>query len=162
VTLSGAQALANVASPFLLREIIDRALPERSAVLVSWFAALAVGVAALVMDWTLALMCLVAIPLFLLFSLRLGRRRRGLAKRRQQRMVGLTGLIEESLSVGGVHQHAAPAGRADDGAAEHRRAGVAVDGHARGIATLSRRFRGATRCGARRSADDGRVVPVRR
>jgi ABC-type multidrug transport system fused ATPase/permease subunit len=79
VTLSGAQALANVASPFLLREIIDRALPERSAVLVSWFAALAVGVAALVMDWTLALMCLVAIPLFLLFSLRLGRRRRGLA-----------------------------------------------------------------------------------
>jgi ATP-binding cassette subfamily B protein len=186
VALSAAQALANVASPFLLREIIDRALPERSAVLVSYFAAgmiacaltaaglgvactglanlvgqsvmhdlrvgvythlqrmslrfftqaragelqsrlandvggvddvvsstassivqnvfagLAVAVAAVVMDWKLALICLVAIPLFLLFSLRLGRKRRRLAKSRQQRMVGLTGLVEESLSVAGV------------------------------------------------------------
>ena len=186
VALSAAQAVANVASPFLLREIIDRALPERSAVLVSYFgagmiacalaaaglgvactglanlvgqsvmhdlrvgvythlqrmslrfftqaragelqsrlandvggvddivsstassivqnvfAALAVGIAALVMDWELALICLVAIPLFLLFSMRLGRKRRRLAKARQQRMVGLTGLVEESLSVAGV------------------------------------------------------------
>jgi len=38
LALAAAQALANVASPFLLREIIDRALPERSAALVSWFA----------------------------------------------------------------------------------------------------------------------------
>ena len=38
VLVAGAQAIANVASPFLLREIIDRALPELSAVLVSWFA----------------------------------------------------------------------------------------------------------------------------
>jgi hypothetical protein len=38
LALAGAQALANVASPFLLREIIDRALPERSAALVDWFA----------------------------------------------------------------------------------------------------------------------------
>ncbi len=32
------QGITSVASPFLLREIIDRALPERSAALVSWFA----------------------------------------------------------------------------------------------------------------------------
>jgi ATP-binding cassette subfamily B protein len=33
-----AQGITGVISPFLLREIIDRALPERSAALVSWFA----------------------------------------------------------------------------------------------------------------------------
>src|SRR5581483_1515658 len=148
-----------VASPFLLRAIIDHALPERSAVLVSWlaggmlvasgaaavlgvvttwlsnligqrvmhdlrvgvyehlqrmslrfftraragelqsriandiggvdnvvtntasstvqnvFAALAVGIAALVMQWQLALVCLLVIPVFLVFSLRLGQQR---------------------------------------------------------------------------------------
>lgn len=186
VGVSAAQALANVASPFLLREIIDRALPERSAALVSWlaagmlvsaavaaglgvtctwlanligqqvmhdlrvgvythlqrmslrfftraragelqsriandvggvdnvvsstassivqnvFAAVTVGVAALIMEWKLALICLLVIPAFLLFSLRLGRKRRGLARGRQKRLAGITGLVEESLSVAGV------------------------------------------------------------
>src|SRR6185437_14934364 len=40
------------------------------------FAALSVGIAALVMEWKLACVCLVVIPLFLLFALRLGRKRR--------------------------------------------------------------------------------------
>jgi ATP-binding cassette subfamily B protein len=180
------QAVTNVVSPFLLRAIIDRALPERSASLVSWlaggmlvaaavtavlgvvttwlsnligqrvlhdlrvavythlqrmslrfftrtragelqsriandvggidnvvtntatstvqnvFAALSVGIAALVMEWKLACVCLVVIPLFLLFALRLGRKRRAIARGRQKRLAGITGLVEESLSVAGV------------------------------------------------------------
>ncbi len=186
VGVAAAQAAANVASPFLLRAIIDHALPERSAVLVSWlaggmlvasavaavlgvvttwlsnligqrvmhdlrvsvyehlqrmslrfftraragelqsriandvggvdnvvtntasstvqnvFAALAVAIAALIMEWKLALVCLLVIPLFLLFSVRLGRQRRGIARGRQRRLAGMTGLVEESLSVAGV------------------------------------------------------------
>ena len=186
VAVAAAQAVASVTAPFLLREIIDRALPERSAVLVSWFAlgmlasavvaaglgvtctwlanligqnvmhdlrvrvythlqrmslrfftraragelqsriandvggvdnvvtstassivqnvfaALTVGVAALVMEWQLALICLLIVPVFLLFSLRLGRRRRSLTRGRQKRLAGITGLVEESLSVAGV------------------------------------------------------------
>lgn len=181
-----AQAAANVASPFLLREIIDRALPERSAVLVSWlaggmlaasalaavlgvlstwlsnlvgqrvmhdlrvavyshlvrmslrfftrtragelqsriandiggvdsvitntasstvqnaFAAVAVAIAALIMQWKLGLICILVVPVFLLFSMRLGRQRRGIARGRQRRLAGMTGLVEESLSVAGV------------------------------------------------------------
>jgi ATP-binding cassette subfamily B protein len=184
--VAAAQAVLNVASPFLLREIIDRALPERSAALVSWFAggmlaaslcvaalsvttiwlsnlvgqrvmhdlrvavyahlqqmslrfytrtragevisrigndvggvdsvvtnttssivqnafaALAVGTAALVMDWQLACVCLVVVPVFLVLSGRLGRRRRAIARSRQRKLAGLTGLVEESLSVAGV------------------------------------------------------------
>src|SRR5579875_290530 len=73
-----------------------------SSIVQNVFAALAVGVAALVMEWKLALVCLVAIPLFLLFSLRLGRRRRALTRSRQRKLAGLTGLVEESLSVAGV------------------------------------------------------------
>jgi ATP-binding cassette subfamily B protein len=186
VLVAAAQGATNVASPFLLREIIDRALPERSAALVSWlagamivtaaatavlgvvstwfansigqhvmhdlrvavychlqrmslrfftrteagelqsriandiggvdnvvtntassivqnvFAGLAVAIAALVMQWQLACVCLVVVPLFLLTSMRLGRTRRGIARTRQRRLAKLTGLVEESLSVAGV------------------------------------------------------------
>jgi ATP-binding cassette subfamily B protein len=186
VLVAAAQAVAGVASPFLLRGIIDRALPERSASLVSWlaggmlvasgiaavlgvattylsnrigqavmhdlrvgvyehlqrmslrfftrtragelqsriandiggvdnvvtntaastvqnaFTALAVAIASLVMAWKLALVCLLVIPVFLIFSLRIGRQRRGIASRRQRRLAGITGLVEESLSVAGV------------------------------------------------------------
>jgi ATP-binding cassette subfamily B protein len=66
------------------------------------FAAIAVAIAALVMQWRLALVCLLVIPLFLLFSIRLGRRRRDIARGRQRRLAGITGLVEESLSVAGV------------------------------------------------------------
>ncbi|MGH8960603.1 MAG: ABC transporter ATP-binding protein [Jatrophihabitantaceae bacterium] len=186
VGVAALQALTNVASPFLLRAIIDDALPERSASLVSWlaagmllaaattallgvvttwlsnligqrvlhdlrvavyshlqrmslrfftrtragelqsriandvggidnvvantatsivqnvFAGLSVAIAALFMEWKLACVCLVVIPLFLLFALRLGRRRRAIARGRQKRLAGITGLVEESLSVAGV------------------------------------------------------------
>jgi ATP-binding cassette subfamily B protein len=181
-----AQGISGVISPFLLREIIDRALPQRSAALVSWFAAgmivaaavtavlgvlstwlanligqrvmhdlrvevfehlqrmslhfftrtragelqsriandvggvdnvitntasgtvqnafaaLAVAVAALIMDWQLGLICLLVVPLFLLLALRLGRQRRSIARGRQRRLAGITALVEESLSVAGV------------------------------------------------------------
>lgn len=63
---------------------------------------IAIAVALLVMDWQLALLGLVAVPLFLLFTLRLGRKRRGLARGRQRRMATLTTMVEESLSVAGV------------------------------------------------------------
>jgi ATP-binding cassette subfamily B protein len=186
VVVAAGQAVANVASPFLLRAIIDRALPERSASLVSWlaggmlvasataavlgvattwlsnligqrvmhdlrvcvyahlqqmslrfftraragelqsriandvggvdnvvtntasstvqnvFAGIAVAIAALVMEWKLALVCLLVIPAFLIFSMRIGRQRRGIARGRQRRLAGITGLVEESLSVAGV------------------------------------------------------------
>jgi len=184
--VAAAQAAASIASPFLLRAIIDRALPERSASLVSWLAggmllasavaavlgvlttylsnrigqevmhdlrvavyehlqrmslryftraragelqsriandvggvdnvvtntasstiqnalaALGVAIGALIMSWKLAIICLLVIPLFLIFSVRLGRQRRGIARSRQRRLAGITGLVEESLSVAGV------------------------------------------------------------
>jgi ATP-binding cassette subfamily B protein len=186
VLVATLQGVTGVVSPFLLREIIDRALPERSAALVSWLAggmiaaaaanamlgvastwlsnvigqrvmhdlrvsvyeqlqrmslrfftrtragdlqsriandvggvdnvisntasstvqnviaAAAVAVAALVMEWKLAVVCLVVVPLFLVFSLRLGRNRRKIARGRQRQLAGMTALVEESLSVAGV------------------------------------------------------------
>jgi ATP-binding cassette subfamily B protein len=186
VLVATLQGVTGVASPVLLREIIDRALPERSAALVSWLAggmiaaaaanamlgvastwlsnvigqrvmhdlrvsvyehlqrmslrfftrtragdlqsriandvggvdnvisntagstvqnviaAAAVAVAALVMEWKLAVVCLVVVPLFLVFSLRLGRNRRKIARGRQRQLAGMTALVEESLSVAGV------------------------------------------------------------
>ncbi|GHF62940.1 ATP-binding cassette subfamily B protein [Amycolatopsis bartoniae] len=63
---------------------------------------LAIAVALLVMDGQLALLGLVVVPLFLVFTLRLGRRRRALARGRQARLARLTTMVEESLSVAGV------------------------------------------------------------
>ncbi|MEV0713777.1 ABC transporter ATP-binding protein [Asanoa sp. NPDC050611] len=176
----------NVVSPFLLRAIVDRALPDRNAALVSYLAAgmivaalagaglgvvttwlanligqrvmhelrvqvfthlqrmsllyyvrtrpgelqsriandvggvenvvsntaasavqnatsaAAVGVAALVMSWKLALICLAVVPIFLLAAIRLGGQRRGIARRRQGQLANLTALVEEGLSVAGM------------------------------------------------------------
>ena len=64
--------------------------------------ALAIAVAILVMDWQLALLSLVVVPLFLLFTLRLGGKQRKLARGRTRRMARLTTIVEESLSVTGV------------------------------------------------------------
>ncbi|HJQ46435.1 MAG TPA: ABC transporter ATP-binding protein [Amycolatopsis sp.] len=63
---------------------------------------LAIATALLIMDWQLALLGLVVVPVFLLFTMRLGRRRRSLARGRQQRLARLTTMVEESLSVAGV------------------------------------------------------------
>ncbi|QRP44350.1 ABC transporter ATP-binding protein [Amycolatopsis sp. FDAARGOS 1241] len=64
--------------------------------------ALAITVAILIMDWQLALLTLVVVPLFLLFTLRLGGKQRKLARGRTRRMARLTTIVEESLSVTGV------------------------------------------------------------
>jgi len=64
--------------------------------------ALAVGVAMLILDWRLALLALLVVPVFLLATFRLGRQRRQLTKRRQGGLARLTTLVEESLSVAGV------------------------------------------------------------
>ncbi|WP_112240780.1 ABC transporter ATP-binding protein [Kribbella monticola] len=184
--ISVAQGAAGVASPFMVREIVDRALPQRSATLVVLYAggmivaaalaavlgvastrlsnvigqgvmhdlrvgvydhlqrmslgfftrtragelqsriandiggvdnvvintassvvqngiaALTVAVAALFMNWKLAAVCLIVVPLFLAFSFRLGRQQRQIARGRQQQLAGITALVEESLSVAGV------------------------------------------------------------
>ncbi|TCO52316.1 ABC transporter ATP-binding protein [Actinocrispum wychmicini] len=62
----------------------------------------AIATAILILDWQLALLCLVIVPLFLLFTLRLGKKRRTLARGRTRRMARLTTMVEESLSVTGV------------------------------------------------------------
>ncbi|KAA9151420.1 ABC transporter ATP-binding protein [Amycolatopsis acidicola] len=62
----------------------------------------AIAVALLIMDWQLALLGLLVVPVFLIFTLRLGRRRRKLARGRQGRLARLTTMVEESLSVSGV------------------------------------------------------------
>ncbi|GAA3577630.1 ABC transporter ATP-binding protein [Amycolatopsis ultiminotia] len=63
---------------------------------------LAITVAILIMDWQLALLSLLVVPLFLLFTLRLGGKQRKLARGRTRRMARLTTIVEESLSVTGV------------------------------------------------------------
>jgi ATP-binding cassette subfamily B protein len=186
VLASALQGLTSVASPFLLRGIIDHALPERSASLVTILAvgmlvaavttaalgvlttrlativgqhvmhdlrvgvythlqqmslrfftqaragdlqsrlandiggvdnvvtstasgtvqsalgAAAVAAAALIMNWRLGALCLVVVPLFLVFSMRLGRTRRTITRSRARKQAGLAALVEETLSVSGV------------------------------------------------------------
>jgi ATP-binding cassette subfamily B protein len=62
----------------------------------------AIVAAMLLLDWRLALLALLVVPVFLLMTFRLGRQRRGLARRRQGGLAALTALVEESLSVAGV------------------------------------------------------------
>jgi ATP-binding cassette subfamily B protein len=62
----------------------------------------AVGVSIFVLDWQLALVATAVIPLFLLFTLRLGRKRRQIITIRQSRFRSLTALVEESMSVAGA------------------------------------------------------------
>jgi ATP-binding cassette subfamily B protein len=73
-----------------------------NTVVANVIAALAVGVAALVMDWQLAAITLVVVPVFLLSSMRLARTRRRLARGRQRRLAGITAQIEQALSVSGI------------------------------------------------------------
>jgi ATP-binding cassette subfamily B protein len=63
---------------------------------------IAIVVALILMDWQLALLALIVVPLFLLFTLRLGRKRKKLARGRQHRLARLTTMVEESLSMAGV------------------------------------------------------------
>ncbi|HEY3466896.1 MAG TPA: ABC transporter ATP-binding protein [Amycolatopsis sp.] len=63
---------------------------------------IAIAVALIALDWQLAALSLIVVPLFLLFTLRLGKKRRTLARGRTRRMARLTTMVEESLSVTGV------------------------------------------------------------
>ncbi|WP_410614137.1 ABC transporter ATP-binding protein [Amycolatopsis sp. lyj-109] len=63
---------------------------------------IAITVALVALDWQLAALSLVVVPLFLLFTLRLGKKRRTLARGRTRRLARLTTMVEESLSVTGV------------------------------------------------------------
>ncbi len=73
-----------------------------SSVVSNGITTLAIAVTLLVLDWQLAILGLIVVPIFLLLTLRLGRKRRALAGSRQRRLAGLTTLVEESLSVAGV------------------------------------------------------------
>jgi ATP-binding cassette subfamily B protein len=63
---------------------------------------IAIATALVLLDWQLAALSLIVVPLFLLFTLRLGKKRRNLARGRTRRMARLTTMVEESLSVTGV------------------------------------------------------------
>jgi ATP-binding cassette subfamily B protein len=73
-----------------------------SSVVSNGITTLAIAVTLLILDWQLAVLGLIVVPVFLLLTLRLGRKRRALAGSRQRRLAGLTTLVEESLSVAGV------------------------------------------------------------
>jgi ATP-binding cassette subfamily B protein len=64
--------------------------------------AIAIAVALLILDWQLALVGLVLIPLYLLVTFRLGGQRRQIARNRQRSLSALTSTVEETLSVPGV------------------------------------------------------------
>jgi ATP-binding cassette, subfamily B, bacterial len=64
--------------------------------------ALAITVALLILDWRLALLALLVVPAFLAVTFRVGRKQRGIAKRRQSGLAKLTTHLEQSLSVAGV------------------------------------------------------------
>jgi ATP-binding cassette, subfamily B, bacterial len=64
--------------------------------------AVAIAVALLILDWQLALVGLVLIPLYLLVTFRLGGQRRQIARNRQRSLSALTTTVEETLSVPGV------------------------------------------------------------
>jgi ATP-binding cassette subfamily B protein len=82
---------------------IDNILVNTAAAAVQSVATtLAVVVALSILDWKLALVTLVAVPAYLAFTLGIGRTRRTIVKRRQERLSRLTSLIHESLSIAGV------------------------------------------------------------
>jgi ATP-binding cassette subfamily B protein len=60
------------------------------------------AVTLLVLDWRLALMALALLPLFILPTRRVGRRRKELKRRAQAQMADLTGILVETLSVSGA------------------------------------------------------------
>jgi ATP-binding cassette subfamily B protein len=63
-----------------------------------------VGTAAamLALDWRLTLISMALMPLFVWISRSVGKQRRRITVERQQKMAGMTSLVEESLSVSGV------------------------------------------------------------
>jgi ATP-binding cassette subfamily B protein len=73
-----------------------------SSVVSNGITTLAIAVTLLVLDWQLAILGLIVVPVFLLLTLGLGKKRRALARSRQRGLAGLTTLVEESLSVAGV------------------------------------------------------------
>jgi len=62
----------------------------------------AIAVALLIMDWQLALVGIILIPLYLAVTFRLGGKRQQIARNRQRSVSALTSNVEETLSVPGV------------------------------------------------------------
>jgi ATP-binding cassette subfamily B protein len=63
---------------------------------------LAAVVAMIALDWRLAAFSLAILPLFVLFTRRVGAERQRISAKRQGRMADMSSLVEESLSVSGI------------------------------------------------------------
>ncbi|ASF06655.1 putative ABC transporter ATP-binding/permease protein [Nocardia brasiliensis NBRC 14402] len=63
---------------------------------------LAAIVAMIVLDWRLTLVSLVMLPFFVWVSRRVGNERRKITAQRQQKLAGMSAIVEESLSVSGI------------------------------------------------------------
>ncbi|WP_327118446.1 ABC transporter ATP-binding protein/permease [Nocardia sp. NBC_01730] len=59
-------------------------------------------IAMLALDWRLTAVSLVMLPLFVWVSRRVGDERRKITTRRQQKLAGMSAIVEESLSVSGI------------------------------------------------------------
>jgi ATP-binding cassette, subfamily B, bacterial len=82
---------------------VDAVLTGTAAAIVqNAVSALAIATALVLLDWRLAVLALLVVPLFLLVTFRLGRQRRAIARRRQGGLAAMTAHLEESLSVAGV------------------------------------------------------------
>ncbi|WP_433575275.1 ABC transporter ATP-binding protein [Nocardia brasiliensis] len=63
---------------------------------------LAAIVAMIVLDWRLTLVSLIMLPFFVWVSRRVGNERRKITAQRQQKLAGMSAIVEESLSVSGI------------------------------------------------------------
>lgn len=63
---------------------------------------LAAVIAMIVLDWRLTLVSLVMLPFFVWVSRRVGDERRKITAQRQQKLAGMSAIVEESLSVSGI------------------------------------------------------------
>src|SRR5205807_4594831 len=59
-------------------------------------------IAMVILDWRLAALSLVFVPLFVYLTRRVGRMRRAITSERQRRLADLSALVAESLSVSGI------------------------------------------------------------
>jgi ATP-binding cassette subfamily B protein len=63
---------------------------------------IAVTVAMIILDWRLAILALIVVPIFLVITIGLGRQRRALVRGKQRQMAELTSHVSESLSLSGI------------------------------------------------------------
>ncbi|QFY14235.1 hypothetical protein GBF35_15275 [Nonomuraea phyllanthi] len=115
-------SLVSVASPFLLREVLDTAIPQRRLGLLSLLiggmqatvtstatslvsnltTVVATVIAMLALDWRLTIVSLLLLPLFVAVSRRVGAERETITARRQSHLATMSADVQESLSISGI------------------------------------------------------------